>query len=156
MFKTIITFINKANNSINFVGSYVAMLSLRLMIAWEFWESGVEKFNGSNWFEGIKDQFPFPFNSISTDFSWFLSTWFELGGAIALVLGLGTRFTALSLIILDVVAWYAIHADNGYNVCSNGYKLPMMYLVMLLPLFFSGAGKLSLDYYIKKYFDNRL
>ena len=45
-----------------------------------------------------------------------------------------------------------IHASHGYNVCANGYKLSLFYLVMLLPLLFSGAGKASLDYWLVRYF----
>ena len=39
----------------------------------------------------------------------------------------------------------AVHAGHGYNVCDNGYKLPLMYLLMFLPLIFSGAGRASVD-----------
>ena len=60
-------------------------------------------------------------------------------------IGLATRFFSLSLIILTLVAWASVHAGNGYNVCDNGYKLPVLYLVMLVPLLLSGPGKLSLD-----------
>jgi len=134
------------------LGAYMGMLSLRLLLAWEFWESGVEKYNGENWFTQIQDDFPFPFNVVPTDISWFISVWAELLGAIALVIGLGTRFTATTLIILDIVAWASVHADNGYNVCSNGFKLPLMYLMMLLPLLLIGPGKASLDALIRKHF----
>ena len=132
------------------IGDYVAMLPLRLLLAWEFWESGVEKYNGENWFSQIQDDFPFPFNVVPTDISWFISTWAELLGAIALVIGLGTRFTAATLIVLDIVAWASVHAGNGYNVCDNGFKLPLMYLMMLIPLFLSGPGKASLDALIRR------
>ena len=133
------------------LGEYVAMLPLRLLLAWEFWESGLVKFNGENWFTQIQGDFPFPFNVIPTDVSWFISIWAELLGAVALVLGLGTRFTAASLIVLDIVAWYSVHAGHGYNVCSNGFKLPLMYLMMLLPLLLIGPGKVSLDALIRRY-----
>jgi len=137
-------------NRLDGVGSWLSMLPLRLLLAWEFWESGVEKLNGDNWFAQIQDDFPFPFNVIPTDFSWFVSTWSELLGAIALVVGLGTRFTAATLIILDIVAWASVHAGNGYNVCDNGYKLPLIYLMMLIPLLLSGPGKASLDAVIRQ------
>lgn len=127
------------------VGAFVAMIPLRLLLAWEFWESGVEKLYGENWFTQIQDNFPFPFNVIPTDISWFISTWSELLGAVALVIGLGTRYTAATLIVLDIVAWVSVHGDNGYNVCSNGFKLPLMYLIMLIPLLLVGPGKASLD-----------
>jgi len=110
----------------------------------------VEKLKGDNWFAQIQDDFPFPFNVIPTDFSWFISTWSELLGAIALVVGLGTRFTAATLIILDIVAWASVHAGNGYNVCDNGYKLPLIYLMMLIPPLLSGPGKASLDALIRQ------
>jgi len=134
------------------VGAWVGMLPLRLLLAWEFWESGLEKYNGDNWFTQIQDDFPFPFNVVPTDISWFISVWAELLGAIALVIGLGTRFTAATLIVLDIVAWASVHADNGYNVCSNGFKLPLMYLMMLLPVLLIGPGKASLDAQIRKYY----
>ena len=68
------------------------------------------------------------------------------------MIGLGTRFFSLSLIILTIVAWVSVHARNGYNVCDNGYKLPLIYLVMFIPLLLSGPGKLSLDHLIAKRF----
>jgi len=136
--------------ALNWLGEFLPQLGLRLLLAWEFWESGVAKFQGENWFGQIQDQFPFPFNIIPPDISWFISTWFELLGAIGLVLGLGTRFFSFALIILTLVAWYSVHAGNGYNVCNNGYQLPLMYIIMFLPLLFSGPGKLSLDAWIAR------
>lgn len=130
------------------VGGWLSLLGLRLLLAWEFWHAGVKKMNGSNWFENILDDFPFPFNVVPVDVSWFLATWTEILGAIGLVIGLGTRFWAVALIILDAVAWASVHADNGYNVCDNGFKLPLIYMIMLVPLLLSGAGKLSVDHFI--------
>lgn len=141
---------NRSTDLLDEAGRWLAPLGLRLLLAWEFWESGVEKFKGENWFAQIQDQFPFPFSLLPVDLSWFLSTWFELIGAWALVFGLATRFFSASLIVLTVVAWAAVHAGNGYNVCDNGFKLPLIYLVMFLPLLLSGPGKLSLDHLIKQ------
>lgn len=133
---------------LNRVGGFLPQLGIRLLLAYEFWEAGVEKFRGENWFSAIQEDFPFPFSIVPVDISWFLATWSELLGAVALVIGLGTRFFSLSLVILTVVAWASVHAGNGYNVCDNGYKLPLMYLVLFMPLIFSGPGKLSLDHLI--------
>ncbi len=128
------------------IGGYIPQLGLRLFLAYEFGLAGLEKFNGTNWFVEIQNAFPFPFNLLPVEMSWQLSTWFELIGAIVLVLGLATRFFSFSLVVLTIVAWVAVHAGNGYNVCYNGYKLPLMYLIMFIPLLFTGAGKLSLDH----------
>ena len=149
----ITTFVKVIFEQLNVAGSFLPQLGLRFLLAYEFWESGVEKYTGKNWFGDIKADFPFPFNHVPVEISWFLSTWSELIGAVGLVIGLGTRFWAFSLIILDVVAWYSVHAGNGYNVCDNGFKLPLIYLIMLLPLVFTGPGKASLDHLIAKRFN---
>lgn len=132
------------------IGEFLPQLGLRFLLAYEFWQSGVEKWQGMNWFGEIMDMFPFPFNVIPVEVSWQISTWSELAGGIALVVGLGTRLFSLSLIVVTLVAWASVHAGNGYNVCDNGWKLPLIYVVMFLPLLFSGPGKLSLDHLIAR------
>jgi len=134
---------------LDFFGAWLPQLALRFMLAYEFWESGLEKLHGPNWFMDIHHKFPFPLNQIPVEISWHLATWFELIGPIALVLGLATRFFSLALSILTLVAIASVHAGLGYNVCDHGWKLPAMYLVMFLPLIFSGAGWLSLDHWIR-------
>lgn len=147
------------------LGPVIPPLCLRLLLAWEFGEAGYAKLIGTNWFEHVS--FPFPFNLMPTSLSWHLATWVELIGAAALVLGLATRFFVVSLMILTVVAIAAVHWPSDWNtigqlltgyriIDENGdglgnYKLPVIFLVMFLPLLFSGAGKLSLDYLINKH-----
>ncbi|PKO91658.1 MAG: DoxX family protein [Betaproteobacteria bacterium HGW-Betaproteobacteria-1] len=145
----------------------IPALFLRLFLAWEFGEAGYAKLTGSNWFEHVT--FPFPFNLLPAEIGWQIATWFELIGAAALVLGLATRFFSVSLIILTIVAIAAVHWPSewhslgqllaGYRIIDEqgdglgNYKLPVIFLVMFLPLLFSGAGKLSLDYWIcRQYF----
>ena len=137
-------------DGLNKLGEWFAPLGLRLLLAYEFWQAGMEKFNGENWFADIQDQFPFPFNIVPAEISWQISTWTELLGPVLLVLGLGTRFSSVSLIILTIVAWAGVHAGLGYNVCDNGFKLPLIYLIMFVPLLLSGPGKLSLDHWISQ------
>ncbi len=133
-------------------GAWVGLLGIRLLLAYEFGIAGLEKLNGDNWFADIQGDFPFPFSVVPVDLSWFLATWTELIGAAALMIGLGTRFWAASLLILDLVAWASVHGGNGYNVCDNGYKLPLMYALMLIPLVLSGPGRLSIDHWIRTRF----
>ncbi|MEO5624935.1 MAG: DoxX family protein, partial [Dokdonella sp.] len=59
-------------------GETIPPLVLRLIMGWEFWESGFEKLNGSNWFADIQSRFPFPFDRLPADFSWQMSTWTEI------------------------------------------------------------------------------
>ncbi|MFA9461377.1 hypothetical protein [Thiohalorhabdus methylotrophus] len=50
------------------------------------------------------------------------ATAIETAGARALLVGLATRYFPTAPMLLDVVAWYAVHAGQGYNVCDNGWK----------------------------------
>ena len=127
-------------------GKGISMLALRLFAAYEFGEAGLAKWRGENWFADIRDAFPFPFDLLPAGLSWNLAMGAELVVPVLLVLGLLTRLGALALMILTAVAWYAVHAGNGYNVCDNGYKMAFIYLMLLLPLLLQGAGKYSLDY----------
>jgi putative oxidoreductase len=147
------------------LGPVLPPLFLRLILAWEFGEAGYEKLTGINWFQHVT--FPFPFNLLPVSVSWQLAIWFELIGAAALVLGFATRFFVVSLIILTLVAIAAVHWPSDWNTLGQlltgyriidedgdglgNYKLPILFIVMFMPLLFSGAGRLSLDYVIRKY-----
>jgi len=139
-------------NGLDQAGGWIGLLGIRLLLAYEFGVAGLEKLRGENWFADIQEAFPFPFSVVPVEISWFLATWTELIGAAALVIGLGTRFWAVSLLILDIVAWVSVHGGSGYNVCDNGYKLPLMYALMLVPLVLSGPGRLSIDHWIRTRF----
>lgn len=126
------------------------MLVLRLFAAYEFWEAGVEKWRGENWFADIQQQFPWPFSALPAEINWQLAMWAELVFPILLLLGLATRFSAAALSVLTLVAWYAVHAGLGYNIGEGGYKMAVIYLVVLLPLVVSGGGAWSLDSLFKR------
>jgi len=143
------------------IGTWFPQLVLRLILAWEFGEAGIAKYTGENWFANIT--FPFPFNLVSPEFSWALSTFFEIFGAAALVIGFATRFFSVSLVVLTIVAIAAVHWPEswstlgelwqGYAISDKGfgnYKLPLLLLIMLLPLVFNGAGRLSVDHWMSK------
>ena len=144
-------------------GDWVWPLVLRLIMFWEFWESGTEKLRGSNWFGNIEDKFPFPFNSLGADLNWLAATWGELVFSVMILLGLFTRFAAFSLIVITVVATAAVHWPSdwgslaelwkGYAISDKGFgnfKLPLLFVVILLPLVFQGGGKFSLDFIMLK------
>lgn len=140
------------------VAPWLAPLGLRVLLAWEFFEAGREKLQGDNWFADLGDKFPLPFSLLGADLNWTLATWTELAGAAALLIGLGTRYVAAALWVLTVVAIYAVHWPSdwsslaelwqGYAISNEGhgnYKLPLIYLAMLLPLMLGGGGRLSID-----------
>ena len=146
-------------------GEWVALLLIRLLMAWEFGRAGLMKLNGTNWFGNVRDNFPFPFNVVPVEISWFLATWFEILGAIGLVLGLFTRFWAFSLVILTIVAIAGVHWPESYGSFAElwesysvskksdahgNFRIPLLFIAMLLPLVFVGAGRLSLDNILAK------
>ncbi len=144
-------------------GRWLGPLGLRALLAYEYFEAGREKLLGENWFAQIADKFPLPFSLIPANVNWALATWIELIAGIALLVGLGTRFAAAALFVLTIVAIQAVHWPaewsslaelwQGYAITDDGYgnyKLPLIYLVMLLPLMFNGAGRLSLDYALRR------
>lgn len=151
---------------LNPVGDWFGLLPIRLLMAYEFGSAGMMKLNGNNWFANIQDNFPFPFNVIPVEISWFLSTWTELLGAFGLVLGLFTRFWAIGLIVVTYVAILGVHMPSewsslgelweGYRVTpkdgSGNFRIPLLFIVMLLPLVFAGAGKLSVDHLLARRF----
>lgn len=145
-------------------GDYLWPLALRLVLAWEFGEAGLTKLRGANWFADIpwadwQKGFPWPFSALPVEVNWLAATWGELVFAALLALGLFTRFAALSLIVVTAVATAAVHWPaewnslaalwQGYVITADGagnYKLPLLFVVMLLPLVFHGGGRLSLDH----------
>ena len=101
--------IGKLFDGIDLIGLWLGLLALRVILGWEYFESGREKLLGENWFADIQDKFPYPFNGVPPEISWQMATWFELVGGIALVIGLGTRFFGISLFILTIVAIASVH-----------------------------------------------
>ncbi|MCT8675471.1 DoxX family protein [Glaesserella parasuis] len=132
------------------------LLGLRLFVAYEFFEACLEIWYGQNWVADIQEQFPFPFYLLPSEINWAFAMGAELLFPLLLVVGLFTRFSALGLSVLTIVAWYAVHSGMGYNVCQNGYKMALVYLVILAPLMFQGAGMVSVDFWLQKRFSAKL
>jgi putative oxidoreductase len=146
-------------------GDWFALLPIRLLMAYEFGRAGMMKLSGNNWFANVQDNFPFPFNVVPVEISWFLATWTEILGAAGLALGLFTRFWALGLIVVTCVAISGVHMPDdwnslaelwkGYAVTNKGFgnfRIPLLFAAMLFPLLFTGAGKLSLDHLLSRRF----
>ena len=154
-------------------GDWVALLPIRLLMAYEFGSAGLMKFKASDtlwgdvpgWFANSLEKFPFPINLFSASFNWFMVTWVEILAGFALAIGLFTRFWAFSLVIVTWVAILGVHWPEdwsslaelwkGYAISNDGfgnYRLPLLFLAMLIPLVFTGAGKLSVDHWLSKRF----
>lgn len=183
---------------------FLGPLALRLYLVPVFWVAGTNKLAGEgvdgfvdpnviNWFGNPDWGLGLPFPALMA----FLAVMAEIGGAIALLLGLGTRWFAIPLMITMLVAAFKVHWDNGWQavadpmspwaneniegamerldmarrllrengnwdwltetgsfvISNNGIEWAITYFVMVLALFFTGAGKASLDHLIASKFN---
>lgn len=176
------------------VADFLGPLALRLYLVPVFWVAGTNKLNGMDnvisWFGNPDWGLGLPAPAVM---AW-LATGTEVLGAVALLVGLGTRLFAIPLMITMLVAAFKVHAGNGWQavadpmspfananvggaierldkaksllkehgnydwltdtgnfvVSNNGMEWAITYFVMLLALYFTGAGKLSADHLIFK------
>ncbi len=160
-------FWTRLTGTLDHSGAWLALLPIRLLMAWEFGSAGFKKLHGQNWFAKVQDNFLFPFNVLPVELSWFLATWAEILGGFALAIGLFTRFWAFSLIIVSIVAISGVHWPEqwsslaelwqGYVITNKGhgnFRVPLLFIAMLWPLVFLGGGKLSIDHLLVKQLKN--
>ncbi|MDJ1157938.1 DoxX family protein [Chelatococcus sp. SYSU_G07232] len=143
-------FIARADVLLGRFPAALVQLVLRFTVALPFWRSGLTKWDG---FLELSDgavflfqeefrlhilgsTYPFPFPTAVA----FVAGCVEIVLPILLVLGLGTRFAALGLLVMTGVIQLTV--PDGWAT----YHLP--WAAMLLALVAYGAGKVSLDHWI--------
>lgn len=98
---------------------FLAPLALRLYLAPVFWVAGMNKVNGfentANWFGNPDWGLGLPFPTLMAG----LATGSEVLGAIALLLGLGTRWFAIPLMVTMLVAIFKVHWHNGWQAVAD-------------------------------------
>ena len=126
--------------------SDIPLLLMRLVLAYGFWGPGMMKWKNidavAEWFGSMGIPFP--------TLNAYLSATTEVGGAILLILGLGTRLISIPLMVVMLVAIYTVHLGNGFEAGDNGFEIPLYYLIMLITLLIYGGGKISSDFFIKR------
>ncbi|MDH4049594.1 MAG: DoxX family protein [Gammaproteobacteria bacterium] len=174
------------------IADFLGPLALRLYLVPVFWVAGTNKLAGMdnviNWFGNTDWGLGLPFPAVM---AW-LAVGAEVLGAVALLIGFGTRWFSIPLMVTMLVAAFSVHAKNGWQavadprspfananiegamerldkakellrehgnydwltetgnfvISNSGVEWAVTYFVMLLALFFSGAGKLSIDHLI--------
>ena len=74
-----------------------------------------------------------------------LTVFSEVICALLLVIGLGTRWVAIPLVITMLVAAFIVHGDDPFK----GKELALLYGGIYLAIAFLGSGKLGLDSLLK-------
>ena len=72
--------------------------------------------------------------------------WDEIGCKFFVILGDFTRFATIPLIFSMLVVIFIVHASDPFQM----KELPLLYLGIYILLFFTGAGRISLDAIISK------
>ena len=129
----------------------IPLLLMRLALAYGFYEPAMMKWNDihaiGDWFASMN--YPFPL------FNAYMAGITEVAGFVLLFLGLGTRLISIPLIVVMLVAIFTVHFANGFAAGSNGFEIPLYYMIMLITLVIYGGGNLSLDHYIQKAMGNK-
>ncbi len=133
----------------------LALVAVRIALAWIFIYYGGGKLFG--WFNGpgLHEETLFMANTAHLHPGGFFAVLggvTEFGGAIALVLGLGSRLAGLALfgdmvIAMITVSWmYGINSEK----LPAGYELNVALAVLALVVLLLGAGRFSVDALIER------
>jgi uncharacterized membrane protein YphA (DoxX/SURF4 family) len=178
---------------------FLAPLAMRLYLAPVFFVAGTNKLDGVLPNENTVAWFGTPEWGLGLPAPFLmalLAAWTEVLGALALLVGVAVRWVAVPLMVVMLVAAFAVHWENGWQavadpamclfnceaaqeaatrleaaksilrehgnyswlteqgnfvISNNGIEWAATYFVMLLSLFFVGAGRyVSVDYYIQR------
>ncbi len=121
-------------------------LALRLWVANVFWKSGLTKIKSWDSTLMLFD-YEYSVPLLPTNVAAFLATGAELLFPLLLVVGLASRFSALSLFILNYVA-----VISYPDISDAGIKDHLVWGTMLAVIFFHGPGRLSADNYLRRKF----
>ncbi len=119
-------------------------LAIRVWVANVFWKSGMTKI--ASWDSTVAlftHEYHVPL--LSPEIAAFLATGVEVTMPVLLVLGLGARFSAAVLFVLNIVAVISYPDLNEIGLKDHYY----WGLLLLIPLL-HGPGKLSVDHWLRK------
>lgn len=143
----LVGFYQETTQRINLL-QHVALLAARFYVAWVFFASGLTKIQ--DWETTLwlfEEEYSVPF--LNHEFAALLATAGELVLPVLLVLGLATRFSALGLFIVNVVAVISLE-----DIAPAAYNLHLVWGILLANVFIFGAGYLSADKQISKRFSS--
>jgi len=136
----LISVCDKVSRTLDFLKD-IPLLAMRLVLAWGFWNPAIMKWKN---IDGIADwfgQMGYPLPTLNA----YMAATTELVGAVLLFLGIGTRLISIPLMVVMLVAIFTVHLANGFDAGSNGFEIPLYYLIMLLALMVYGPGKYSVE-----------
>ena len=95
--------------------------------------------------ERLFHSFADPIN-LGSEISFLLAVIAEVACSFLVIIGLFTRYAVIPLFITMIVAIFIVHGNDPWTQ----KELPLIYAISFLTLFFTGAGRYSLDYIRKR------
>ncbi len=139
--------VEKANGLLAWF-SWALLLYFRCYVGWIFFSSGLWKFN--NWEQNLAVfEYEYQVPILSYEVAAYLATFGELVFPIFLVLGFGTRFSAVLIQFINIVAVVSYYATLAKGA---GIALHSLYGAMLLTCMVYGGGVISIDQWLKSKF----
>ncbi|WP_294821742.1 DoxX family protein [uncultured Flavobacterium sp.] len=129
-----------ANNAIVYD---TALLLVRIAVSCLMMVHGLQKL--TMLLDGGKIQFPDPLG-IGPVASLVLAVFAEVVCSFLIIIGVATRFCCIPLIVTMLVALFNVHASDPLEV----KELSILYLLIFVVFFVTGAGKFSVDHLIRK------
>lgn len=128
------------------------LLVLRLYWGWLFAHGALGKLMDIEHFATLLTNLHFPFPL----FQAYLAATIEFVGGICLMLGLGSRLAAIPLMIVMLTAYATAHSEGFKAIFSEPSRFvsqpPFNFLLTCLIVFAFGPGRLSIDYFLEKYY----
>ena len=118
----------------------ISLLLLRIIVGVIFAAHGAQKLFGAFGGSGLADTVakmgggPIPY----------LVTIGEFFGGVGLIIGILTRFSAASLIVIMIGAIAMVHGKNGFFSSAGGFEYNLALIGLLLPILLCGAGRFSI------------
>lgn len=124
--------------------SPVVDLIIRIYVAKVFWASGITKIESWDTTLALfESEYAVPF--LPPELAAYMGTAVELGMPVFLVLGLGTRISALILFVFNIIA-----VVSYPDLSEVGLRDHIHWGLLLLVPAFHGGGKLTVDYWLCK------
>lgn len=137
------SYYGRGANLLNFLQP-ISLLGARAYIAWVFFAAGLTKikdWDTTLWL--FEEEYSVPF--LNYEVAAFLGTAGEIVLPILLILGIATRFSALGLTVVNIIAVVSLE-----EIAPAAYTLHILWGVLLAQVVIFGAGALSLDHFAKR------
>ena len=126
-----------------------ALLLARLYVAWVFFASGLTKLD--DW-ESTLFLFEYEYQVPALNFvvAAYLATAGEIILPVLLALGMASRFSAIGLSIVNIVAVISLEEISAAALYGH-----VIWGILLLSVVLWGAGKIALDHFLKPFLENK-